>query len=210
MFYFKPLLLSHCTPEYLAWLQDEQVTEFLEVDPDTISLASIESYVMSGLDASSTRLNLAFYSDRIHIGNASIFVSPTTPLGYFEFGWFIGRKDFWGGLTSASLMYIIFEIGFSVLRFKNCYGVVLKNHLHARIANKFVGFEEDSSYSYYSNRHCCYLDALNLSISSDNWNTRKSKLLSHNFSHFSSLSFDSYLLDFIQNHSLFQINNFLA
>ena len=185
MFHFKPLLLSHCTPEYLSWLQDDQVTEFLEVDPDTVSLASIESYVMSGLDASSNRLNLAFYSDSLHIGNASIFISSTTPFGCFEFGWFIGRKDFWGGLTSASLMFLVFELGFSAFGFKNCYGSVLKNHLYARMANRFVGFVEDSPYSYFSKRHCCYRDALNLS----------------------SLSLDSCLLDFVQKHPLYLINN---
>lgn len=204
MYSFKPLSLDHCTSKYLNWLLDPDVNEFLEV-PSSLSLEDLQSFVLSGTSVNSNRLNLAVYARDLHIGNASLYVTERTPPGSFQFGWFVGDKSFWGGFTSACIMYLLFDIGFTTIGLDACVGSVLSSHLKARIANRYVGFSETQESNFNRTNSKTEEKAISLFISSDQWSHRRHELNNLKPDVFPQLQIDDHLNSFIKSHHLYRI-----
>ncbi len=179
------------------------MNEFLEV-PSTLSLDDLRSYVLNGLRDDSDRLNLAFYAHDSHIGNASFYVTESTPPGTFQFGWFVGDKSFWGGYTSSCIMYLLFDIGFIIFCLESCIGSVLSTHIKARMSNRFVGFIETSELNYSRSSSKSVENAISLFISSDQWFQRRSELNELRPDIFSSLQIDDSLTSFLKSHYLYR------
>lgn len=202
MYSFKPLSLEHCNSQYLGWLSDPDVNEFLDISP-SLTIPDLKEYVLSGLCVDSNRLNFAVYALNTYIGNASLYVSGDTPDGCFHFGWFVGDKSYWGRHTSTSIMYYLFDIGFSYFDFEFCIGGVFASNLKARLANIYVGFKETGQYNYFSTKANRVIPAISLSISSTQWFQRRSELNELKPDIFCSLTLNQSLVDFIYSHPLF-------
>lgn len=194
LIYFRPLRLADCGETYLAWLKDPSVNRFLEVDPSELSIQVLKEYVARSKPP--MRYNVAVMADEVHIGNASVYRNESTPADTFRTGWFIGNKEYWGGHTSSQVMYLLFEFGFSVLAQHRCIGSVNRNHLMARMANRYVGFREIGVRTAESKRHGPGLEVVDLEITRKEWNLQKEILKRRHPDIYQSLRLCEYLESF--------------
>lgn len=171
---FRPLRLSDCNDNYLAWLHDPEVNQFLEIEPSEITLDTLRQYVVSSHPPK--RYNFAVIASDNHIGNASIYSNPRDPADTFQTGWLIGNKEYWGSHTSSQIMYLLFQFGFIVLDKEQCIGSVYRSHIKARMSNRYVGFREVGVSTFTSRRHGTNLEVIDLEITRNEWNIRRSQL----------------------------------
>lgn len=139
----RPLGHEDVGAEYLSWLQDRCVNQFLSFDSQNLSLGRLHSY----LDESAVtgRINWAVVVEEtgLHIGNASVY-DMDFESGTFKMGWFIGNRNYWGGRVALQAVALILSKGFSDLRLDECIGGVDRAHIKARLNNRLVGFVEQS------------------------------------------------------------------
>lgn len=172
----RQLELDDCNHKYIAWLQDKEVTEFLDLNPEKINQNELENYVKNSYKSKS-RINLAVLVDGEHIGNASIYREKSDAKDVFRTGWFIGNKKFWGSHTSTQIMFMLFDIGFLKFSFKSCIGSIRKSHISARMSNKFIGFSEILHRIEISKRHNIPFDIIDLKIDQIDWKKRRQELI---------------------------------
>lgn len=155
--YLRKLEISDVNKKYLSWVNDQSVTEFLEIGNKRLNHQDLIEYVIES--NSNGRHNYAIITkgSESHIGNSSIYKINTNDKT-FEMGWFIGEKSFWGGHFSSMVIFNLLKIGFIEMGLEKCIGGVNKNHVKARMTNKFAGFKEKR----IENRH---FDSQNKNIS---------------------------------------------
>jgi RimJ/RimL family protein N-acetyltransferase len=95
MLFLREVRLSDINENYYKWMNDPDVTQFLESRFHVNSLESIENCVA----LASTSDNVYFFAivllkDDIHIGNVKL--GPDWIHRTAEVGILIGRKDLWG------------------------------------------------------------------------------------------------------------------
>jgi ribosomal-protein-alanine N-acetyltransferase len=114
------------SPNYLQWLSDPLVNQYLEIRhnvPESVS--ALREFVRS-VNASDNTLMLGIFSirDNLHIGNIKV-----GPIDWIhrraDIGFLIGDKQYWGkGIATASIMllinYCILNLGLKKLT-AGCY-----------------------------------------------------------------------------------------
>lgn len=153
---YKPIDSSYCTPEYLSWLNDEEVIRYLEIF-EPYSEAQLRSY----LEAAEKNDSLFFWAIHIkntnkHIGN--IKIDPVNNYhGLGEYGIMMGEKTEWrkGYAAEASKSVIHFCFNEKGLR-KITLGVVEENEPAVKLYRN-LGFAIEGvyqSHGLYNGRYC--------------------------------------------------------
>ncbi len=167
--YLRPLCLSDVNEKYLFWLNNNSVTEHLEIANQHFVYEDLRSYVEES--PKKGRFNYAVITKKSqqHIGNGSIYsIEPNNK--NFEIGWFIGEKNFWGGHYSSMIIFYLLQIGFIEMGLEKCIGGIEKENVKARMTNKFAGFKETNSHFIQkSNKKTSFID---LQITKKDWITR--------------------------------------
>lgn len=125
--YLRELRPDDATEHYLNWLQDSQVTKFLECRFSSYSLQSLREYIITER-AAKNNFFLAIILKELgkHIGNVKI--GPINWIhGFSDIGIMIGDKDSWGqghGTEAIALttQYAFETVGLNKLN-AGCYNV---------------------------------------------------------------------------------------
>jgi len=170
-----PLSEKFINQKYLSWVNDPEVTEFLEIGNKRYQLEDLFLYLHDS--KISGRLNYAVLAEESnqHIGNASIY-SIDKKNKKFEIGWFIGEKNFWGGHYAPMIIFYLHKIGFTELRPESCGGGVNEEHIKASMTNRFMGYSEIEKISSYSKKQSKYIASIKLHISKSEWLIRAKEL----------------------------------
>ena len=163
-----PLTERFVNQKYLSWVNDPEVTEFLEIGDEKYNLEDLLAYVRDS--QLSGRLNYAIITEETnqHIGNASIYGIDKTNKK-FNIGWFIGEKDFWGGHFAPMVIFYLHKIGFTELELEFNAGSVHEKHFKARMTNKFVGYSEGEKFSAFSKKHGKHVTLVRFNITKHDW-----------------------------------------
>lgn len=90
----KPLSMEHCTNQYVSWLNDPEVYQYLESGGD-YSLESLRSYIQHVVDSDIYMWGIHLKSNGLHIGNIKIDpIDQSEKSG--EYGIMIGERNQWG------------------------------------------------------------------------------------------------------------------
>jgi [ribosomal protein S5]-alanine N-acetyltransferase len=122
--YLRELQPSDAAGRYLAWMNDPEVTRFLETRFSTHSEAGIRQYIESvRQDPAYLFLAIVLRDGDRHIGN--IKMGPISRVhGYADVGLLIGEKDCWGRGYAAEAIALLtahaFETGIRKLT-AGCY-----------------------------------------------------------------------------------------
>ena len=170
-----PLSEKFINQKYLSWVNDPEVTEFLEIGNKRYQLEDLFLYLHDS--KISGRLNYAVLAEESnqHIGNASIY-SIDKKNKKFEIGWFIGEKNFWGGHYAPMIIFYLHKIGFMELGLESCGGGVNEEHIKARMTNKFIGYSEIEKIFAYSEKQNKYVASIKLHISKSEWLAKAKEL----------------------------------
>ena len=113
--YLKELALENITNLYLSWMNDPEVTNFLESRFQKHTIETLGDYVDQFLnDKNNILLGIFLFQDNQHIGN--IKLGPINPFHYSsEVGILIGNKECWGKGYASEAIEMLVNHAFSKL-----------------------------------------------------------------------------------------------
>lgn len=113
--YIRELTVEDVSPEYVGWLNDSHINQFMEVRHTVSTEKSCRAFVQSMLDDPSSFLfGIYSASDGRHIGNIKIgFINWHYKSGQISF--FIGDKSCWGRGYASEAILLVNRFGFCEL-----------------------------------------------------------------------------------------------
>lgn len=120
--YLRTLEQSDITEEYRGWLNDYEVTHYLEVGRFPVSIDEMRRW-LEGFGDGNTAYALAIIDkpEDIHIGNVTLFDIDWTNLTG-EVGIMIGRKDYWRKGYGTEALRLTLEYAFQNLGLRKVLG----------------------------------------------------------------------------------------
>jgi len=160
---YKPLNSSYCTETYLCWLNDNEVTRYLEIF-EPYSLEQLKQY----LESVEKNNNMLFWAIHLkendkHIGN--IKVDPINRFhGYGEYGIMMGDRSEWGKGYAFEASKTVIDYCFEQERIRKItLGVVYENTSAVSLYRK-LGFEVEGIYKQHGFYNGHYCDLLRMAI----------------------------------------------
>ena len=143
-YYLKPLMEKDVTEKYLNWLNDDEVTKYLEIRYDNYSIEKLKSYIESFKNDKSKFL-FGIFSKRNddHIGNTTVY-NINYQTGTFAIGYIIGDKNHWGKGASTETILLSLKYAFDNLNLRKIFTGTYSNHVKSRFTLKKVGFMEEA------------------------------------------------------------------
>lgn len=141
--YLRPLTVKDVSLEYLQWMKDKRVTDFLEERKDNTTFEGLRKYVKSVInDKNNYFFGIFFKENNKHIGNVKIGGVHKVHK-YADIGILIGDKKVWGKGLGTEAIELTTKYAFEVL------------HLH----KLFAGINELNISSYRAFIKAGYKDA---------------------------------------------------
>lgn len=107
----RPVTEADVGPRYVAWLNDPEVSQYLETRFSDQNLESVRAFVLSKIGSEREHLFAICLKDGRHIGNIKLGpVNPHHKNG--DVSLFIGEKDCWGKGYAAEAIGLITRWGF--------------------------------------------------------------------------------------------------
>lgn len=151
-----PLNLTHCTNEYVAWMNNPEVFRYLETGGN-YKIEDLRKYLES-VEANNSMLFWAIHLKESgkHIGN--IKIDPLNKRhGLGEYGIMMGDSDEWGKGYAKEASEIVMDYCFRDLRLRKItLGVVEDNHAAVNLYKK-LGFSTEGVYrdhGFYEGKLC--------------------------------------------------------
>jgi RimJ/RimL family protein N-acetyltransferase len=144
-FYLRALSVDDVGQDYLKWVSDSEVTDFLEIKYNTYTLNDLKEYVASFENERSRFLFGIFdKGTHKHIGNGTIN-SINYHVGVFDVGYFIGEKEYWGKNTGLASLLMLKKIAFEDLNLRKIISWVYANNIRNRFVLQRIGYTEEAT-----------------------------------------------------------------
>jgi RimJ/RimL family protein N-acetyltransferase len=144
--YLRPLERADLNDTYLGWLNDSEVTRYLETGSFPSTMQDLEKFY-EGVTGSRTEVIFAIVDRKSHrhIGNAKL-----GPINWVHrralFGILIGEKDFWGKGIGEEVTRLMVEYGFLRLNLNRIGLAVFAEHESAIRCYQAVGFKIEGTF----------------------------------------------------------------
>lgn len=127
--YLRPVLLSDASENYVAWLNDPEVNQYLESRFIKQSLQSVRDYVERiTRDANTLFLAIVSKSEERHIGNVKLGpIDWNHRVG--DIGIMIGDKAYWRKGFGGDAIRLLSEYAFSVLKLHKLTAGAYENNI---------------------------------------------------------------------------------
>ena len=139
-FYLRKLKFSDINKNYLAWMNDKKVNQFL-YNPKKKYLRKdlIEFYKEIDFNKKMIFAIIDKKNDK-HIGNMGL--NPIDMKNYkTAIGGIIGEKKYWGSTAFVESLQLLIDYSFNVRKFIKIESVVYENNIPCIIASKKVGLK---------------------------------------------------------------------
>ena len=143
--YLRPLEEADIGTEYLAWLNDFEVTRYLDVGKFPSTQATVRKYLERFQD-STTDIILAVVDRETdqHIGNVTVneihWINRTAHVGIL-----IGQKEFWGKGYTLEALSLILEYVFQQLGLRKINAGAVIDNSASIITLKKLGFKVEGT-----------------------------------------------------------------
>lgn len=106
--------MNEITNDYISWLNDGEINQFLEVRHRKSTIENVIKYINSTRLIPGCEFFAIFLDDTTHIGNINITSFNHNNIGYAQYGMMIGNKNAqklgFGGLASIMLIEYLFRM----------------------------------------------------------------------------------------------------
>jgi ribosomal-protein-alanine N-acetyltransferase len=138
--YLREIQLSDVTAEYYQWLNDTEVTRYLEVRFEKNSIENIRDYVaLLQNDQNNFLFGIFIKTNHQHIGN--IKLGPINQIHRFaEIGLMIGDKNCWGMGYATEAIKTIVGYAFSTLNLNKLIAGCYQTNIGSTKAFEKAGF----------------------------------------------------------------------
>ena len=138
----KILYPENVTQNYLGWMQDEDITQFMECRGKTYALVELKDYTRM-VDESHNDFLFGIYTsdDNVHIGN--IKIGEINQLHKFgNLGLMIGEKKYWDKGYGTEAVKLATEYAFHKLRLNKLLAGIYENNTGCYKAFLKAGYNE--------------------------------------------------------------------
>lgn len=113
--YLRQIEIADCNERYAAWLNDQQVNQYLETRWSEQNLATIRSFVEAQRENNHSVLFAIVYKETDkHIGN--IKIGPIhSHYRHADISYFIGEKEYWNRGIATEAIGLVCRFGFDEL-----------------------------------------------------------------------------------------------
>jgi RimJ/RimL family protein N-acetyltransferase len=137
--FLRKLTADDVCEKYLKWVNDPQVTEFLEIRHKTHTLDDLINYVKSfDSDNSHFLFGIFLVGTNEHVGNGTVY-NVNYIHRTFDIGCLIGEKQYWGTNVGLETILMLFKFGFENLKMRKFFGGCYANHISSRFILKRSG-----------------------------------------------------------------------
>lgn len=147
---FEPMSLKFATYNYVSWLNDTSVNQYLEVGKKN-TLQVLEGYLKQTIENDTYFWAIVLKESNKHIGN--IKIDPINcKHGYGEYGIMMGDKTEWNKGYAKEASKTIIKFCFETLNLRKINLGVVEANIAALEMYKKLGFEIEGIYK----NHCIY------------------------------------------------------
>ena len=137
----KDLDESAVSQTYLAWMQDPEITCYLESRFSSHTEDSLRAFIKAMQKSPTSLLTGIFFEER-HIGNIKLQICPHHERG--EIGILIGDKNSWGHGIGRRAIMLIADHAFTKFNLKKLSAGCYENNIGSIKAFKAAGFAIDA------------------------------------------------------------------
>jgi ribosomal-protein-alanine N-acetyltransferase len=162
--YLREVRLSDADDRYYRWMNDPEVTSFLESRFYPISVESLRQYVTDRqTDRDSVFLAIIAKENDLHIGNVKL-----GPIDWIhrraEIGILVGEKSLWGRGYATEAIRLVVDYAFRALDLHKVTAGCYENNLGSQKAFEKAGFKVDGVRRGHSFWEGQYVDVVLLGI----------------------------------------------
>jgi len=160
--YLRPLEVEDINGPYLSWVNDQEITKYLDVGLFPTNKEDLKSFIM---DKNQIRFNFAICTtaEKLHIGNCS-YAEINWIHRIAEIGIMIGNKDYWGRNIALETYSLLVDYAFQKLALRKVNaGVVLEN-IAMIITLKKLGFQTEGRFRKHRFYVGKYVDIMRFSL----------------------------------------------
>jgi RimJ/RimL family protein N-acetyltransferase len=156
------------TKDYVAWLNDEEVNEYLEVRFENRSYEELLLWYSRFDFVNSFLWKVVDQRNGLTIGTASLYgINPNHLFAHY--GYLIGNKEYWGSSTAFTVVAKVFCFAFEELGLKNIHAGAYANNIGAitnflKLGMKLQGVRPNSVLHKTG-----YVDGVLYGYSKDEW-----------------------------------------
>ncbi len=143
-YYLRTLTKKDVGEKYLRWVNDKEVTKYLEIKYNTYTHEVLLDYV-SSFENTDTKFLFGVFTKEgdEHIGNATLYnIKYNT--GTFDYGFLIGEKEYWGKNVGTETTLMLLKFGFEDLKLRKFFGGIYSNNTASRFVVHRIGFTKEA------------------------------------------------------------------
>ena len=159
---FHPICLEHCTSEYVSWLNDPIIYQYLETGGG-YTLQMLSEYLENVMKKPILFWGIHIKSSRKHIGNIKIHPINNRH-GFGEYGILLGDKHEWGKGYAKEASIAIIDYCFEKYNLRKINLGVVAENLPAVHLYKSLGFEIEGIYKNHGIYNGKYMDILRMAV----------------------------------------------
>jgi len=167
--YLRSLEISDIKKEYVNWLKDEDVIQYLEIRHTIQTLSRIKTFINECNESNNTYVFGIFTDDNMHIGN--IKLGPINIIhNISSISILVGNKHYWGKGIASEAIDILTKFAFKKVGLnKLTAGMYIENISSMRAFEK-VGFTKEGLRKKHYNLNDKYVDVIELGLLSEQYN----------------------------------------
>jgi RimJ/RimL family protein N-acetyltransferase len=162
--YLRGLVSTDATEDYTRWMNDPDVTQFLETGYFPSNVGDLEAYIESvNQDDDTVFLAIVHRDDEDHIGNIKL-----GPIDWIhrraDIGLVIGEKEYWGqGIATESIRLVV-GYAFNRLNLHKLTAGCYANNVGSKKAFEKVGFSKEGIRTDHAHHDGSYVDLVELGL----------------------------------------------
>jgi len=169
----KPLFSENVSEQYVNWLNDPKVNNFLEVRYIKQNIDSVREYVMSfHKDEEKYLWGIYTNQDSKHIGTISLY-DINRNHNRAEIGMIIGDINYWGKTASMDAINMVLNFSFNDLNLYRITGGSYSTNIGMAFTFKQLGFVREATLRCHYKVNNQYIDGYRWGILANEWNERR-------------------------------------
>ena len=167
--------MDDCTASYVNWLNDSEVTQYLETKWTVQNLETIQSFVESQRgNAHSVLFAIISKENDRHIGN--IKIGPVNEHHrHADISYFIGNKAYWNKGMATEAIRLICKFGFEELGLNKVEAGVYETAAASWKALEKNGFKKEGELREQANLNGKYITVFRYGLLKSEWELSKRK-----------------------------------
>lgn len=157
--YLRRLTEEDATQEYVDWMNDPEVNQYLESRFTTQTIESIRAFISSVTNDRNYQFGIFLKDTDKHIGNIKIGgINPHH--NYADIGFLVGDKDYWGKGIATEAIGVATAFAFKKLKLHRLWGGVYAPNIGSLKAFLKNGYEQEGVKKSHVLLNGVYLDSI--------------------------------------------------